>query len=137
MINVNSTPETLSSTGEIVLAGKILSKSGLSSSKSDSITEKERQVLTLLAGLQVQGRTRFAEIEPFRHDQLFREALNLNQVYAPDTLRLYTEQIVRSASARLHTFLDQVNINLLQRVKLISIISQYGRYIPVDVEVSP
>ncbi|MCF7942018.1 MAG: hypothetical protein K9M84_10415, partial [Spirochaetia bacterium] len=88
MIKLNSTPETLSSTGGIVLAGKIFSKIGLSPDTSDSITEKERHVLTLLAGLQVQGRTRFAEAEPFRHDHLFREALNLSHVYAPDTLRL-------------------------------------------------
>jgi hypothetical protein len=90
-----------------------------------------------LAGLQVQGRTRFVEAEPFRHDQLFREALNLTHVYAPDTLRLYTEQIVRSASERLHTFLDQVNIDLLKRIILTPITTEHGRYIPVDVDVSP
>ena len=137
LINLNSTPDTLSSTGGIVLAGKIFSKSGLSYGESDTISKKERQVLTILAGLQVQGRTRFAEIEQFRHDQLFRQALNLSRVYAPDTLRLYVEQIVSSASGRVHAFLDQVNLNLLQKVKLTSIVSQYGRYIPVDVDVSP
>jgi hypothetical protein len=98
LIKLNFKPETLSITGGIVLVGKVFSKIGLSCDRSDSITEKERQVLTVLAGLQVQGRTRFAEAEPFRHDHLFREALNLSHVYAPDTLRLYTELIVRSAS---------------------------------------
>ncbi len=137
LITLNSTPDTLSSIGGIVLAGKIFSKHGLSCDQSDFISEKERQVLILLAGLQVQGRTRFAEIEQFRDDQLFRESLNLKRVYAPDTARLYMEQIAKSASDRVYAFLDQVNISLLRKVRLTPIVSQYGRYIPVDVDVSP
>lgn len=36
-----------------------------------------RRSLISLAGLQIQGRTRFAKIEQFRGDTLFKEALKL------------------------------------------------------------
>jgi hypothetical protein len=50
--------------------------------------EKYRHVLTTLAGLQLQGRTRFAEVEPYRNDVLFQEALELPMIYSPETIRL-------------------------------------------------
>jgi len=63
LIKLNSTQNTLSSTGEIVLAGNIFSAIGFSSAHAETFPDKYRQVLTSLAGLQIQGRTRFAEIE--------------------------------------------------------------------------
>jgi hypothetical protein len=61
---------------------------GFSSGTSVLMPEKYRHVLTTLAGLQLQGRTRFAEVEPYRNDVLFQEALELPMIYSPETIRL-------------------------------------------------
>jgi hypothetical protein len=121
----------------MVLVGKIFEKFGLSSGTSLDISPRAQQVLTTLAGLHVQGRTSFAEVAQFHHDPLFHKSLNLPTVFAPETIRLYLEQIVRTAKQNTHAFLDQVNLNLLDTVEFTPIRSTYGTYIPVDIDVSP
>lgn len=136
LIGLYSTPDTLSSTGGIVLAGKIFSAIGLTSS-SHVVPETIRRALTSLAGLQIQGRTRFAEIEQFRNDTLFREALELPKVYSPETIRLYLETGAKRFKKEIHEYLDTVHLNLLKRATLSPITCSFGTYIPVDVDVSP
>lgn len=110
LIELNSTPKALSSTGGMLLAGKIFSTIGLSSATSEPLPDKYRYVLNTVAGLQIQGRTRFAEIEPFRNDVLFQEALGLPMIYSPETIRLYLEQGVASYKEQIHTFLDAIGL---------------------------
>ncbi len=136
LIGLNSTPDTLSSTGGIVLAGKIFSAIELTTS-STVIPETTRRALTSLAGLQIQGRTRFAEIEQFRNDTLFREALELPKVYSPETIRLYLETGARKCKKEIHEYLDIVHLNLLKRAFFTPLTCSFGTYIPVDVDVSP
>ena len=137
MIGLNSTPNTLSSTGGIVLAGKIFSAIEFSTAKPETLPEKYRCVLNTLAGLQIQGRTRFAEVESFRNDVLFQEAFGLPMIYSPETIRLYLEQGVASHKEQMHEFLDTTNLNLLKKATFTPITTKYGSYIPVDVDVSP
>jgi hypothetical protein len=133
---LNSTPDTLSSTGDIVLAGKIFSSIGFTTTTKD-IPDHVRRSLISIAGLQVQGRNRFAEIEQFRGDTLFKEALKLSKVYSPETIRLYVEQGAKTSNNQVHEYLDKVYMNLLKKATFTPISCPYGTYIPVDVDVSP
>lgn len=124
-ISIDSTTSTLNSTAGMVLVGKIFEKFGLFSGTSIDIPQRAQQVLTTLAGLHVQGRTSFAEVAQFHHDPLFHKSLNLPTVFAPETIRLYLKQIVRTAKEKTHGFLDQVNLNLLDAVEFTPIRSTY------------
>ncbi len=136
MIGLNSTPNTLSSIGGIVLAGNIFSSIGFTTATTD-IPDHVRRSLLSLAGLQIQGRTRFAEIEQFRKDVLFKEALELPKVYSPETIRLYVEQGAKISNNQVHEYLDKMHMNLLKKATFTPICCRYGTYIPVDIDVSP
>ena len=136
LIGLNSTTNTLSSIGGIVLAGNIFSSIGFTTATTD-IPDHVRRSLLSLAGLQIQGRTRFAEIEQFRKDVLFKEALELPKVYSPETIRLYVEQGAKISNNQVHEYLDKMHMNLLKKATFTPICCRYGTYIPVDIDVSP
>jgi hypothetical protein len=62
-------------------------------------TLKHPQLLRVLAGLFVQGRTRYEEVELFRSDALFHRSLELPYALAAETLRLYAEQMIDQQDA--------------------------------------
>jgi len=53
-------------------------------------------ILRIMYGLLVQGRSRFEEISLFRFDTFSKQAFNLKYVPATETLRLYLENIAEA-----------------------------------------
>ena len=134
---IDSTTEQVQSTGGIALAAKISEKIGLNFSDTKSRAELVHpEILRIMYGLLVQGRSSFEEISLFRYDPFFKQAFDLKYVPATETLRLYLEKIAESKDYVLDK-ISGCNVNLLNKT-IISPIEVSGRkYIPVDVDVSP
>jgi hypothetical protein len=133
IIHLETTTERLENIGGLLVAGKIGQAIGL----SDLISKRPTTSLaiTSLFGLLVQGRSAFEDIALFRQSELFRDILELPRVYAPETIRLYLEELARDK-----TMLPQVkaaNARLLAKTDVSPIDLNGRHYIPVDVDVSP
>jgi hypothetical protein len=87
------------------------------------------------AGLLVLGRSDFADIELFREDQLFRDALGLHRVPSEETLRQRLDGI--STKNDKQTLLDDTVVELLSKVECFGREeTEQGSYIPLDIDVS-
>ena len=117
--------------------GPIIKKIGFDFTDSEAKREmKKPEVLRAMAGLFVQGRSSFEEISLFRHDSFFADTLKLPYVPAPETLRLYMEQVAGNyeyAQERI----QQSNTQLLNMNDLIPVKTPLGSYTIVDIDVSP
>lgn len=133
-ITIESTTERLENVGGILVAGVISRAAGLPdvSCRRPSTAS----ALTCLFGLLVQGRTAFEDIELYRHNELFKNALDLPKVFAPETVRLYLEELAQESKALLPQ-LRSVNENLLAKVTLTPLTVGDRKYLPVDTDVSP
>ena len=135
--DINITTEHIQSTAGLALAGEIAAKIGLIGyTKQDKRVLGHPEILATLFGLYIQGRSRYEEIKLFRHDELFKRALDLRYVPAAETLRLYTEVVARSKKYALGKIRD-ANTALLQKSPLTPISVEGRDYVPVDVDVSP
>lgn len=133
-ITIESTTERIENVGGLLVAGKISQATGLSEVICSRPTTTP--ALSCLFGLLVQGRTAFEDIELYRHNELFKESLGLPMVFAPETIRLYLEELSREN----HTLLPQlrsVNENLLAKSTLTPVSIGDRKYLPVDTDVSP
>lgn len=130
---IDSTTDSIHSTGGIALAGKIFERLGFGDPDSGL---SHPEVLRVLAGLFVQGRTRYEEIDLFRRDCLFRDSFGLAYVPARETLRLYLERMA-SETAQVQEEVDRFTIKLLKRLTLTPIKTGNQSYLPVDVDTSP
>ena len=94
-----------------------------------------------MAGLLTQGRSSFAEVSLLANDPLFQKALNLERVYAPETVRIYLDRWAEKGNEKLYehvlALLGQSNLNLIKSVSLSRIGTKNGNYVPVDIDVSP
>ena len=136
-ITIDSTTSYIHSTGGIALAGKIFEKIGLGHPDLMSQNFVEHpEIIRAMAGLHIQGRTRFEEISIFRNDPFFRECFGLSYVPAPETLRIYLEKLT-SRSFFVKRSLELSNQALLKRATItpVELLGRY--YIPVDFDVSP
>ncbi len=108
-VNLNMTIDTttniLNNTAGIALAGKIFNKIGLDLKPEKGIDSRDKQVLKTMAGLLVQGRTRFVEIDLFRQDLLFKKSMALKSVYAPETVRIYLDKLAKPIRTKFLPFL--------------------------------
>lgn len=134
---INSTTEQLQSTGGLALAGKISEKIGFHFSGDESKRQiVHPEMLRVVLGLFVQGRSSYEEIKLFRYDPFFKKAFNLSFVPAKETLRLYLEQIAERGDSVLEKISD-CNVNLLKYATITPILVSGREYIPVDIDVSP
>jgi hypothetical protein len=131
--------EKINSIGGLALIGLLLERSGLKNEIQKTGAGSSREVkrisnvLSQAVGLISQGRTDYNDIELFRDDELFRDALEVEKVYSEASLRqrldeyagTYDEAIKRSS------------LSLLGQVSFGTIKTKYGEYIPYDVDVSP
>lgn len=130
---IDTTTDQLYGTGGIALVGKICERLGFCS-PSSSVPHPE--ILKSLLGLFVQGRTRYEEIDLFRHDQLFRDSFGLAYVPARETLRLYLERMAEE-SELVQEEVDRATIGVVKQATLTPIHAEVQSYIPVDVDTSP
>jgi len=110
---IDSTTEQVQSTGGIALAAKISEKIGFNFSDNNSRNQLVHpEILKVMYGLFVQGRTSFEEIKLFRSDPFFKQAFDLKYVPAAETLRLYLEKISEAKDYVLGK-ISGCNVNLL------------------------
>ena len=134
---IDSTTDQVQSTGGIALAAKISEKIGFNFSDDKYSSQLVHpEILRIMYGLFVQGRTSFEEIKLFRFDPFFKEAFDLKYVPAAETLRLYLEKIAKAGDYVLKK-ISECNINLLNRTTISPIEVAGRKYIPIDVDVSP
>ncbi|MBT6835734.1 MAG: IS1380 family transposase [Bacteroidetes bacterium] len=134
---IDSTTDQVQSTGGIALAAKISEKIGFNFSDAKSSEQLiHPEILRIMYGLFIQGRSSFEEIKLFRFDPFFKQAFDLKYVPAAETLRLYLEKIAETRNYVLEK-ISGCNINLLTQATISPIEVAERKYIPVDVDVSP
>ena len=89
-----------------------------------------------MAGLIVQGRSSYAEVNLFRNDPLFQQALGFDTVYAPETIRIYLDRLAGRFTPYVLSALETVNMNLFGRVQMTPIKTEIGQYLPVVISMS-
>ena len=87
-----------------------------------------------MAGLIVQGRSSYAEVNLFRNDPLFHQALEFDTVYAPETIRIYLDRLAGRFTPYVLSALETVNMNLLGRVQMTPIKTEIGQYLPWTIQ---
>ena len=132
--------EDLESNGGLVLAGKILGGLDLDRRLNGIIIEdvlepkiSNADVVRAYFGLLVLGKTNYEEIEGYRHAGYFRRALGIKRVPSAATLR----QRLDSARGRFDAVIKEANAGLLSKVELTPVKTEFGEYLPLDVDVSP
>lgn len=135
--NIKTTTNVLNNSAGIALPGKVFRKIGLDLPNHSLLSHQERVTIKTMAGLIVQGRSSYAEVDLFRNDILFQHALGFDTVYAPETIRIYLDRLAGRLTPYVLSALETVNMNLLQRVKMTPIKTKIGLYLPVDIDVSP
>ncbi len=93
MYTINTTTESINSTGGIALIGKIAEKINLFTGKDNSFAITDEEIIRCMYGLICQGRFSFEELIIFKKDPLFKKALYIKNIPSPVTLRLYLEKL--------------------------------------------
>lgn len=90
-------------------------------------------VLKCYLGLLTMGRTTYEEIELYRNDPYFRDVLGIKQVPSSSILR----QRLDSSMGKFDSIIKEVNLKLLLVCPITPIQTELGKYIPLDMDVSP
>jgi len=134
VIEIQTTTEKIESKGGLLLAGKIAGAIGLGSIKS-TIVKKAGAIITSIFGLMIEGRSDFESMGEKRGSLFFKEALNLEFVYAKETVRLYLEQMSQDA-VKIIEQLKESTLKLIKKAKLHGYWIDGSKYIPVDIDTS-
>ena len=134
--------EEIYSTGGMALIGSLLN--GLESLKRmDGMKTGEVKkgqisqsgIMRCAAGLLCLGKTDYADIEAFRQDRLFRQALDLAKVPSEETYRQRLDALSKSEES--FNSIEAGNLELLSRVEDFGMESTpYAKYTPIDADVS-
>ncbi len=126
---IDTTTNVLNNTAGMALAGKVFNDIGLDLPNHSLISPQEKQTIKTMAGLIVQGRSSYAEVDLFRNDPLFQQALGFDTVYAPETIRIYLDRLAGRFTPYVLSALETVNMNLLGRVQMTPIKTEIGQYL--------
>lgn len=141
MIKIQQGREEINSNGGNILIGALLR---LNSWEKTNRMQTKRikhgevshgDILKIAAALLALGRNDFADVELFRKDPLFKEALNLRKIPSAATLRQRLNDL--GASNENQTLIDDCLVEFLRKVDDFgSIETEYAQYIPLDIDVS-
>ena len=139
MIKLQRTKDRVNSNGGQVLVGALLDRIAFGHS-ADAIRVGNRtrrdiansDCLKTSVGLFVEGRIAFEEVEQYRGDDLFREALSLRTVASAPTLR----QRFVEAKGALDPVITEDNRRLLADCVVSGLNTASGTFVPVDLDVS-
>lgn len=139
MIKLQRTTDRVNSNGGQVLVGALLDRIDFDGA-ADSVRlggRARRQVLNstclrTYVGLLAEGRTAFEEVEQYRGDDFFREALNLGVVPSAPTLR----QRFVEADGALDSIINATNRRLLSKRDINPLQTASGKHIPLDLDVA-
>ena len=131
--------EELNNVGGLALVGPILAVSHLKNLANTIRIGKTAghvtngDILSAGIGLLVQGKTDFINVERFREDSFFAEALDLEKVASEASYR----QRLDTAGGQLDPAIRAANLNLLKRATFKSVRTSAVKYLPLDIDVSP
>lgn len=132
--------EALESNGGLVLAGKILAGLDLDRRLNGIVIEdvlepkiKNADVVRAYFGLLVLGKTNYEDIEMYRSNGYFRCALGIRRVPSSATLR----QRMDGSRGRFDRVIKEANAGLLSAAEITPVTTECGKYIPLDIDVSP
>ena len=142
-VKIQRSSEEINSIGGISLIGSLLNRLK-SLKKVDNMQMKNIKngkikhggILKCLVGLFSLGKNDYADIEPFRNDLFFRDALDLNAVPSESTLRQRADELgsVEKVSGQV----QDANVELLNNASCWGTEkTASGEYIPLDIDVSP
>lgn len=140
-IKIEQGSEEINSTGGNILIGALLrlrSWEKISMMTTGRIKRGEishSDILKIAVVLLALGRTDFADIDLYRKDPLFKEALKLRKVPSAETLRQRLNDLGMLNSGQ--TLIDSCLVELLRKVNGFGKIqTDYSSYIPLDIDVS-
>ncbi|MBN1617308.1 MAG: hypothetical protein JW875_08335 [Spirochaetales bacterium] len=133
---IDTTTESLHSTGGFALVGKIFERIGFGQNYNDQNTLQHPEILKVLGDLFVQGRSRFEEASLFQYDSFFHDSLNLKYIPARETIRLYLEKMANEKQ-QVRQAIGQANMKLMKRTSFTTIDFPHVKYLPVDIDTSP
>ena len=107
-------------------------KAGLGKIRS-TLVKQAGNVIISLYGLMIEGKHCFENIGEKRGSLLFQETLGLSQVYAKETVRLYTEQMATNADEIIKQ-LRESSAQIIRQGPLHGLWIKDCRYIPVDID---
>lgn len=141
MLKIATTEEKVNSIGGIIFAGHIFKWFNLASllrfreknKRSDRIEDAD--LCHMMMGLLSQGRSDFEDMELFRNDQMFKEAVGLSSVSSVKTLRTRLNELSEIPS--ISTIMQDANLSFLKKVSAGAVETGSRSLIPVDIDVSP
>ena len=122
----------IESKGGLILAGKIAVKAGLGKIRS-TLVKQAANVIISLYGIMIEGKHCFEHIGEKRGSLFFQEAPGLPQVYAKETVRLYTEKMAANADEVI-VQLRESTVQIIRQAPLHGLRINGKRYIPVDID---
>ncbi|MEI6422796.1 MAG: transposase, partial [Lentisphaerota bacterium] len=138
-LTVEGTNEILTSTGGLVVVGSLMKslKIGASLNKirisGGEPAISNQDVIRSYLGLLMMGRTNYEDIELFRDDGIFRIMLDIKKVPSAGTLR----QRFDAAQGAFDGEMLKFHVVILKKCPLSMVLVDSGKYIPVDIDVSP
>lgn len=136
---IKHTDEILVSHSGLALAGAVIQQSSLRKRLNEMCLGKRKRpevshgdVLTSMIGLLCLGKSDFADIETYRHEQFFRRALGVTRIPSEETLRQRMDQLGTAAIDILH---EESARMITQHAPALTACHQ--EWIPLDIDVSP
>ena len=97
------------------------------------MNKQAKNIITSLFGIMLEGKMDFESIGEKRGSLFFQKALALDNIYAKETVRLYTNQIAREADEVIGQ-LRECSANIIQKAPLHGLWINGKKYIPVDID---
>ena len=142
-VKVQQGREEINSIGGISLIGGLYN-SLKSVKKADSMQTskvkigkiKHSGVIKTVAGLFALGKNDYADVTPFHKDSFFRDCLKLNAVPSEATLRQRLDEL--AMLQEVFALVRSGNVELVKKAPEFGFEkTSYGKYIPLDIDVSP
>jgi len=142
-VKIQQGSEEINSTGGISLIGGLLNRlesikktDSMQTSKIKTGKIKHSGIIKTVAGLFALGRNDYADVTPFRKDSFFRDCLKLNAVPSEATLRQRLDEL--ALLQELFALIRSGNVELLEKATEFGFEeTPHGKYIPLDIDVSP
>ncbi|MCL6446075.1 MAG: transposase [Alicyclobacillus sp.] len=144
---IEQSDETITTHSGLSLVGLLLNKTTLGTRLNKTVIDgmgnpdiSNRNVAYSYLGLLCQGKSDFDHIEPFRDDEFFRAALQINAVPSSPTLRQRLDMAAQKSGWE--TIILEESANLLRNLQVPITPVYLGQnkdrpYIPLDIDVSP
>lgn len=142
-VKIQQSSEEINSIGGISLIGGIFNSlknlkkvDFMQMAKVKTGKIKHSGILKTIAGLFALGKNDYADVTPFHGDVFFRDCLKLPAVPSEETLRQRLDELAQAQEVP--SVITFSNIEMLKKVSEFGTEkSEHGKYIPLDIDVSP